>query len=133
MVTATHMEQLPTPPCLHLQGHHHHHHLNHHNHHHHHNRHHHRLRRHHGQPSILPYLHQTYSYHQYVTPITRRSSQVPQEWVGEPDYNTRSYSAQKFKEIHVNNRCQACFRESFLRSQVHNHLYKLLYKDYDKF
>merc|ERR1712192_389592 len=33
-----------------------------------------------------------------------RSSQVPQQWVGEPGYKTRSYLAQKFKEIHVYNR-----------------------------
>ena len=37
----------------------------------------------------------------------RQNGKVFQNWVGEPD-PTRSYSSQKFKEIHVENRCQCC-------------------------
>ena len=37
----------------------------------------------------------------------RQNGKVFQIWVGEPD-PTRSYSSQKFKEIHVENRCQCC-------------------------
>ena len=37
----------------------------------------------------------------------RHNGKVSHSWVGEPD-PTRSYSSQKFKEIHVENRCQCC-------------------------
>merc|ERR1712181_190263 len=58
-----------------------------------------------GSPYIggYSYAYGTTSNSSLFAPASR-SSQVPQQWVGEPGYKTRSYLAQKFKEIHVYNR-----------------------------